>query len=224
VTDAIPRILGEGDEPVFLLVAGPNGASKSTFSEKRLKKIGFPYVNPDALAFEVLGRHPQSPEESRTASSGATERVRDHFRSKSSIALETVFSDRRGQKIDLVREARSAGFRTGLIFIGVDSPEICIARVMDRVDHGGHDVPDELIRDRFPRCFGNLAAALPMVDLCLLIDNSGCYGPEGTTIDGSRHYQFAVIEPGVSAEIEVIVPRWYTDFRIDVAVSSVCPA
>jgi predicted ABC-type ATPase len=40
-----------------------------------------------------------------------------------------------------------------LIFIGVDFPEICIARVLDRVEQGGRDVADEVIRDRFARGF-----------------------------------------------------------------------
>ena len=178
MNDAIGRIIA-GESPVFLLIAGPNGASKSTYTATRLTPIGFPSVDPDKVALEMLGRHPKTREEALTATIESTRRVRHNFTERRSIALESVFSDTKGHKLALLNEAKTQGFKTALIFVGVDTPEICIARVMDRVDRGGHDVPDELIRSRFPRCFENLKAALEIVDLAVLIDNSGCYGVDG---------------------------------------------
>jgi predicted ABC-type ATPase len=141
--EAIRRITA-GDAPVFLLIAGPNGASKSTFTEKWLKPLGFPGVDPDAIGRELFGRHAASAAEALWASMEAASRIRRHFLERTSVSLETVFSDTKGYKFELIAEARAVGFRTILIFIGVDSPEICIARVMDRVDQGGHDVDDEV--------------------------------------------------------------------------------
>lgn len=215
--DAIGRIIG-GDAPVFLLIAGPNGSSKSTFTEKRLKQIPFPCIDPDAIALELFGRHLATKEEAIRATQVATERVREHFGEGRSVGLETVFSDTKGHKLRLIEEARTAGFRTVIIFIGVDSPDICIARVMDRVENGGHDVPDDIIKDRFPRCFENLKAALKVVDLVILIDNSGCYGPKDSPIDGSRHYIFGIIERGATVELHNPVPRWFVEFKIDEAI------
>jgi predicted ABC-type ATPase len=215
--DAIGRIIG-GDAPVFLLIAGPNGSSKSTFTEKRLKHIPFPCIDPDAIGRELFGRHPATKEEAIQATQEATQRVREHFRERRSVGLETVFSDTKGHKLGLLEEARAAGFRTVIIFIGVDSPEICIARVMDRVEHGGHDVPDHIITDRFPRCFDNLKTALKVVDLAILIDNSGCYGPKGSPIDGRRHYIFGVIEHGRLVELHNPVPYWFLEFKIGEAI------
>ena len=212
MNNAIRRVIA-GEEPVFLLVAGPNGASKSTFSEKRLKPIGLPCIDPDAVAQEIFGRHAQTREEAIQATIEATQRVQQHLQDSSSVALESVFSDTKGHKLKLLDDAGRADFKTVLVFIGVDSPEICIARVQDRVDHGGHDVPDDVIRDRFPRCFENLRKALAKVDLAILIDNSGCYGPE-SSVDGSRHYMFGIVEAGFGAEIRNPVPDWFTNFSI----------
>ena len=212
MTISIRRIIA-GNEPVFLLIAGPNGASKSTFSENRLKPLGFPCVDPDAVAKEIFGTHAQTREEALQATIEATRRVRQHLLESSSVALESVFSDTKGYKLQLLDEARAAGFKIALVFIGVDSPEICIARVQDRVERGGHDVPDDLIRDRFPRCFENLRRALAKVDLAILIDNSGCYAPE-SPVDGSRHYWFGTVEAGVGSEIKEPVPNWFIRFRI----------
>ena len=213
MTDTIGRIIA-GDDPVFLLIAGPNGASKSTFTEKRLSPIGFPCIDPDKIALEILGRQPTTPEEALRATLESTQRVRLSFSERRSIALESVFSDAKGYKLGLLQEARSAGFTTVLVFIGVDSPEICIARVMDRVDRGGHDVPDELIRSRFPRCFENLKAALAIVDLAILIDNSGCYSPSSPQSDGDRHHVFCVAERGKPAQVSEPLPRWFEQFQI----------
>ena len=212
MTISIRRIIA-GNKPVFLLIAGPNGASKSTFSENRLKPLGFPCIDPDGVAKELFGKHAQTREEAIQATIEATQRVRQHLLKSSSVALESVFSDTKGHKLRLIDEARTAGFKTVLVFIGVNSPEICIARVQDRVEGGGHDVPDDVIRDRFPRCFENLRKALTKVDFAFLIDNSGFYGPE-SPVDGMRHYQFGIVEAGVDPEIRKPVPNWFKNFRI----------
>jgi predicted ABC-type ATPase len=155
------------------------------------------------------------------ATQEATRRIRAHFADGRSAALETVFSDSRGHKLALLKEARTAGFRTVLVFIGVDHPQISIARVLDRVEHGGHDVPDEIIEDRFPRCFDNLKAAFEIVDLTILIDNSGCYEEEGAEIDGSRHYVFGIIEHGGRIELSNPLPHWFIEFQVGAAISKV---
>jgi len=207
------------DAPIFLLLAGPNGAGKSTYRQKRLEPIGFPCVDPDQVAKDQFGRDPISSEEALQATLVATDCVREHFAKMQSIGLETTFADTRGHKLALIDEAKGAGFRTVLIFIGVDHPQISIARVMDRVDHGGHDVPDEVIERRFPRCFENLKQGLLAVDLALLIDNSGCYGPSNTGADDLRHYEFAIIQRNGPTKLSHPLPRWFTDFHIDTATT-----
>jgi predicted ABC-type ATPase len=210
--DALQRVLA-GDAPVFVLIAGPNGAGKSTFRAKRLDKIGFPCVDPDEIAHELYGDHPSTSAQSLRATLEATRRVREALATGQSIALESVFSDAKGHKLGLLKEARDAGFRTVLIYIGVDDAQISIARVMGRVADGGHDVPDEIIEDRFPRCFENLKQGIALADLTILVDNSGCYGqPDGEL--GLRHYTFGIIEAGVPIYLEAQIPAWFERFKI----------
>lgn len=207
-----------GYVPVFVLIAGPNGASKSTYSEKELKPLGLNCIDPDKVAIEILGRHAKTRKEAIEATKEATDRVHKCFREASPVALESVFSDRKGHKLELLEEARRYKFRTVLIFIGVDSPEICISRVMDRVGQGGHNVPDEMIRTRFPRCFANLKKALATVDLALLLDNSGSYVSQEP--DGARHNQFCIVRSGRIVEIKDPIPNWFSDFQIADAIQS----
>jgi predicted ABC-type ATPase len=130
--------------------------------------------------------------------------MRSKLLTRTSFGLETVFSDSSGLKLDLLREARQSGYRVGVIFIGLDDPQLSIARVMDRVDNGGHDVPDELIRERFPRSFQNLKKAIPLADFVLLVDNSR----------ETRHRVFGTIIREKGVHLWDIVPRWYEEFGI----------
>jgi hypothetical protein len=71
-----------------------------------------------------------------------------------------------------LQDAQAAGYTVFLVFIGIDNPELVVARVIQRVEDGGHDVPDVKIRSRFPRTLVNLQQAVPFVDFAYLFDNS----------------------------------------------------
>lgn len=64
-----------------------------------------------------------------------------------------------------------------LVFIGLESADLSRGRVMERVEAGGHDVPDEKIESRFSRTLANLRQAVTFVDEALLFDNSSSDQP-----------------------------------------------
>ena len=76
-----------------------------------------------------------------------------------------------------LKECQSSGYTVILVFIGLESAELSLGRVIQRVDRGGHDVPDAKIETRFPRTFDNLRQALTFVDKALLFDNSSADQP-----------------------------------------------
>lgn len=199
--EQLSALLGTA-QPIFFLLAGPNGAGKSTFRRKYLDPAGLTCVDPDDAARRTYGRDPKNSAEAIAASAEATKTVRSHLRQRTSVGLETVFSDTQGRKLALLSEARTLGFRVGVIFIGLDDPQLSIARVMDRVDAGGHDVPDELILQRFPRSFQNLRKAIPLSDFVLLVDNSR----------ETRHRIFGSITREGGLHLWDYTPRWYEDF------------
>lgn len=191
-----------GNEPIFFLLAGPNGAGKSTFRKTYLDPLGFVCIDPDVLARELFGRDPQTKEESKEATIAATSRVRELLQTGISAGLETVFSDGSGFKLQLLEEARGLGYKAGVIFIGVNDSQLSIARIMDRVDQGGHDVPDELVCDRFPKTFGNLRRAMDACDFLVLIDNSSDIG----------HRLFGIATRASGIDITGAVPDWYSRY------------
>jgi predicted ABC-type ATPase len=192
------------DRPTFLMLAGPNGAGKSTFRRRYAIPAEFSFADPDELARARLGRDPTNSQEALDASIEASSSVESKIRAGLSCGLETVFSDSSGQKLHLLQFAKTMGHRVGLIFIGLDDPQLSVARVMDRVDEGGHDVPDELIYRRFPRVFENLKKAIPICDFVLLVDNS----------EETRHRVFGSITQGGGTKLWDRTPRWYDKYKI----------
>jgi predicted ABC-type ATPase len=162
------------DAPVLVFVAGPNGAGKSTFFAEYLERLGLPYVNADDIA---RGLRAADPGASRDAIDRRAFREAERLRAALmeagvSFGTETVFSDPRGAKVRFLEAARMRGFVTFLVFIGLDSAALSIARVHQRTRQGGHDIPDAKLRARFPRTLDNVRAAVPLVDEAFLFDNS----------------------------------------------------
>jgi len=57
-------------------------------------------------------------------------------------------------------------------YVGLSSPELHIERVRERVARGGHDIPDEKIRERWEGSRKNLIRLLPRVAELVMYDNS----------------------------------------------------
>ena len=163
-------------QPVLIFVAGPNGAGKSTFHRAYLEDLGLPFVNADVFA-KALREAGTASDADRDAFSKAEELRRTLVEGRVSFCTESVFSEVVGAKLDLLRTARSLGFAVFLVFIGLESAELSLARVVQRVSAGGHDVPDDRIASRFSRTLANLRAAVSIVDEAFLFDNSSADEP-----------------------------------------------
>jgi predicted ABC-type ATPase len=162
------------DQPLLILLAGSNGAGKTTFFEEYLHEPGLPFVDATRVARALRAAEPGAAagEIDRRAFAEA-ETLRAALVSVGlPFCTETVFSDPDGAKLRFLDEARSRGFAVFMVFIGLDSPALSVARVKHRAEHGGEDIPDEKLRARFPRTLANLGAAIPLADETFLFDNS----------------------------------------------------
>jgi predicted ABC-type ATPase len=90
--------------------------------------------------------------------------------SDSSFSFESVFSH--PSKIDEIKVAKKAGYKTYLYFIATSDPRINLQRVRGRVESGGHDVPNAKILDRYIRTMENCYAAFRAADKVFFFDNS----------------------------------------------------
>jgi predicted ABC-type ATPase len=122
------------------------------------------FVSADALAHE-LDLEPYA------AARAADALRRELVIRRESFIFETVFSDPTGEKLTFLLEAAASGYTVALIFIGVSSPRVSEERVAMRVSQGGHDVPAEKLKSRFPRTLANLEAAVRALPHVLVFDN-----------------------------------------------------
>lgn len=151
----------------WLWLLGPNGAGKSTYARSLLANVE-EIVGPDELAYQLSRDAPESA--ALQAGRLAVRRRNELLWQRRSFAVETTLSGRR--HLLLIERARSEGWSIGMVYIGLGSPDLAIARVRERVSQGGHDVPAADIRRRYQRSLGNLAIVYERADRLVVLDNS----------------------------------------------------
>ncbi|WP_020202792.1 hypothetical protein [Cupriavidus sp. WS] len=87
-----------------------------------------------------------------------------------SFAVDTTLSGKR--ELALMRRAGAAGYKVNLVFVGGPRPDLCIARIVQRVARGGHWVPPGDVRRRHARSLANFAPAFAIADRCFALDNA----------------------------------------------------
>jgi predicted ABC-type ATPase len=184
--------------PTLYFLAGPNGAGKSTFYEAFFKGSGLAFVNADQIT-SALGI--SSSESSATADSIRLHLVKDRV----SFITETVFSDPVGAKLQFLRDAINSGYDVALIFIGIADAILSEARVIQRVQEGGHDVPSDRLERRFTQSLKNLFAAMEFVPTVAVYDNSDCF---------EHPFRLALTVRHGAVEFQADpLPRWLSDAR-----------
>ncbi|WP_419837890.1 zeta toxin family protein [Candidatus Poriferisodalis sp.] len=153
--------------PVLHIIAGPNGSGKTTLYERVLDHLAVPFVNADRIAAERWPDHPQS--HAYEAAQAAQDHRDSLIEGKISFAAETVFSHE--SKIDLVHQALAAGYDVTLHVI-ILPEDLAVQRVADRVRDGGHDVPENKIRERHRRLWRHIAEAVTLATETCVYDNS----------------------------------------------------
>lgn len=113
-----------------------------------------------------------------------------------SFSFETVMSH--PSKLEEIVDAKKKGFKTYLYFVCIEDPMINISRIENRVEKGGHPVPEEKVIKLYISTLSNLLPALRVVDDAYIFDNS------------TQSMQlFAQVKNG---ELEIVsdkVPAWF---------------
>lgn len=153
------------------IISGPNGAGKTTSAKSLLPDFleTNEFVNADKIA---AGLSPLNPESvSLLAGKLMLKRIDDLMDQDKSFAIETTLSGR--NYVDLINNARQKGYLINLIFLYLDIPELAKDRVENRVQAGGHNIPEIDIMRRFYRGIRNLIDFyLPIVDTASVYDAS----------------------------------------------------
>jgi predicted ABC-type ATPase len=158
--------------PTITVLAGVNGAGKSSIAGEFAETASDFYFNPDTIAAKICALHPaiSLPLANGHAWQIGKSLLESAIREGKDYRFETTLG---GNTISrLLTEAARAGHRVNVWFCGLDSPERHIRRVRTRVARGGHTIPEQKIRERWDGSRKNLIRLMPLIHHLRVYDNS----------------------------------------------------
>lgn len=156
--------------PVLYVLAGVNGAGKSSIGGYRLRQAGMDWFNPDTFARELMADTRCAQTDANAAAwQEGMRRLDEAMENRTAYAFETTLG---GRTVPMKIADASRTHDVLMWFCGLSSPEKHIARVKARVAAGGHDIPEAKIRERYVSAMENLVALMPSIALLHVYDNS----------------------------------------------------
>ena len=158
--------------PRIQVLAGVNGAGKSSVGGESFRAIGSEYYNPDEAARRFWDVNPVLSQTEANAAAWQLGRsllerainIRGEFSFETTLGASTIPR--------LLQQAATNGFDVYIWYAGLASPELHIKRVKVRVARGGHDIPEADIRRRYQHSRLNLIQLLPSLAGLRVYDNS----------------------------------------------------
>ena len=156
----------------IIIIAGPNGAGKTTFARSFLPAEAQcrRFINADLIA---AGLSPFAPEAAAVkAGRLMLQEIAQCVANNENFAFETTLSGL--AYIAHIREWRQLGYHVSLFFLRLPSYDAAIKRVAERVQQGGHNIPEHMIRRRFEAGLHNFETHYRFV-----VDDWACYDNSG---------------------------------------------
>jgi predicted ABC-type ATPase len=163
---------------MIYVLAGVNGAGKSSIGGSAIRAAGQDWYNPDEFAQALRAQFPDRSLEDINSQvwSEGLRRLRESITRDTHFAFETTLG---GNTItNTLLDAIAAGVQVNIWYCGLATVELHIERVAARVAHGGHDIPRELVRSRYTTSMRNLCRLTPGLHQLAVYDNSRPLGPQ----------------------------------------------
>ena len=156
----------------IIIIGGPNGAGKTTFARAFLPAEAqcLRFINADLIA---AGLSPFAPDAAAIrAGRLMLMEISQLAKNGESFAFETTLSGL--GYLPHIRAWQELGFHVALYFLRIPSADTAITRVAERVKHGGHNIPENVIRRRYAAGWRNFEAHYrSAVDTWVVYDNAG---------------------------------------------------
>jgi predicted ABC-type ATPase len=154
------------------VLAGVNGAGKSSIGGAHLREHGGEYFNPDEVARIAIAASPGLGQEEANAFAWreGKRRLEAAIAAGTAFAFETTLGGTTITRLLLQAAAQGAVLR--IWFAGLESVQLYLQRVAARVKKGGHDIPEGDIRRRWAGSHTNLIRLIPHVTDLRVYDNS----------------------------------------------------
>lgn len=180
-------------KPQVAIIAGPNGAGKSTLAPVLLRDTFglLEFVNADTISAGLSAFNAEAV--ALDAGRVMLTRLRELAANKQSFAFESTLATR--SYAPWISRLAQEGYQFHLLFLWLNTVELAIQRVAERVRGGGHLVSDDIIRRRYRRGLENLSQLyLPLADTWVVYDNSGADSPL-LIASGERDRTSTVVSP-----------------------------
>ena len=154
------------------VLAGTNGAGKSSIGGAMIRAAGADYFNPDEAAQKILEANPgiEMTEANSAAWFEGTRLLERAIAERGNFEFETTLG---GATIPgLLAQAIDADMDVHIWYVALASPELHLARIRARVERGGHDIPERDVRRRYDASRQNLIDLLPTLASLRVYDNS----------------------------------------------------
>jgi len=157
-------------KPAIAVLAGVNGAGKSSVGGAMLAEHGADWYNPDTFARQLVA---EADLDQTAANAHAWQygrrRLEAAITNGTDFAFETTLG---GNTIPALIERAADTHFVDMIFCGLSSPELHLHRVALRVSGGGHAIAEDRIRTRWISSHANLIRLLPRLSRLQVFDNS----------------------------------------------------
>jgi predicted ABC-type ATPase len=181
--------------PQVVIIAGPNGAGKSTLAPTILRDTFglLEFVNADTISAGLSAFNAEAV--ALEAGRVMLTRLRELAAHKQSFAFESTLATR--SYAPWISRLAGEGYEFHLLFLWLNTVELAIQRVAERVRNGGHSVSEDIIRRRYRRGLENLSQLyLPLAETWVVYDNSGTGSPL-LIASGERERTATVVWPDV---------------------------
>ena len=158
------------------MLAGVNGAGKSSLLGTWLEEDGLSWFNPDTFTRCLVDQGWALDAANAAAWNEGARRLREAMADGSDFAFETTLG---GNTIPRLLRDACTTHEVEIWFCGLDSVALHIERVAARVSAGGHDIPHDKIRARFDSARENLLDLLPHLATLHVHDNSAPTDAQG---------------------------------------------
>ena len=149
---------------------------------------GLSPFNPDSVAIEA-GRL-------------MLKRIDELLERGETFSIETTLATK--SYINLVHRAQAKGYVVKVLFFWLNSPELALLRVSERVSKGGHNIPEPIVRRRYVAGINNLFHLfMDQVDYWDIYDNSEY--PRKQIACGGKGTQTVVREESLFVKIQSYV-------------------
>ena len=172
------------ENPKIIVIAGCNGAGKSTIAPHLLRDaFGLKdFVNADTIAQGLSAFSPESV--SMEAGRLMLKRLKVLAKERKTFAFETTLATR--FYANWLAELQTKGFEFHLVFLWLENPELAIERVRERVASGGHNISEDVIIRRYFKGLRNFFGLYkPIANTWTFCNNSG-FGNAEIIAEGNK--------------------------------------